>query len=114
MRRSSGSATQGRVLAGKEEKTMEIQRYMLILKSRKWIVILTTLVILAVTALATISMTPTYSASALVRVSTGLGTSVTYNDVNYTERLIRTYVQLLKSRPFMEEVIKRLDLQVRS
>ena len=57
-------------------------------------------------------MTPVYSASTLVRVTTGLSGSVTFTDLNYTERLIQTYVQLLKTRPFLEEVIARLDLQV--
>ncbi len=91
---------------------MEIQRYMQILKSRKWVVILTTIVTLAAVTVGTFSMTRIYSASALVRVTTGLGGSVTYTDLNYTERLIQTYVQLLKSRPFMEEVVMRLNLQI--
>jgi non-specific protein-tyrosine kinase len=92
---------------------MEIQRYIHILVDRKWIVILTTIAIVAVVVLGSISMTPIYSASALVRVTSGLGGSVTYTDLNYTERLIRTYVQLLKSRTFMEEVINRLGLLIR-
>ena len=92
---------------------MEIKRYLHILKSRKWIVILATIITLVVVILGTISMTPLYSASALVRVAASLNGSETYIDLNYTERLIQTYVQLLKSRPFMEEVIKRLNLQIR-
>ncbi len=92
---------------------MEIQRYLHILKSRKWIVIVTMIVTLAVVTLGSISMTPAYSTSALVRVATGFPYAVTYTDLTYAERLIQTYVQLLKSRPFMEEVITRLNLQVR-
>ena len=64
---------------------MEIQRYVRILKSRKWVVILTTIVTLAVVALGSISMTPIYSASALVRVTAGLSGSVTFTDLNYTD-----------------------------
>ncbi len=89
-----------------------MKRYVRIVKSRKWVVILTTIVTLAVVTLGTISMTPVYSASALVRVITGLAGSVTYTDLNYTERLIQTYVQLLRSRPFMEEVVMRVSLQI--
>ena len=77
---------------------MEIQRYVRILKGRKWVVILTTLVTLVVVTLGTISMTPTYSTSALVRVTTGLADSVTYTDLTYAERLIKTSMQLPKSR----------------
>ncbi len=92
---------------------MEIRRYVLILKSRKWVVILTTLITILVVAWGSLSMTPVYSASTLVRVTTGLSGSVSYTDLNYSDRLIQTYLQLLKSRPFMEELTKRLDLQVR-
>ncbi len=108
-----GDAGSGNWLEGLKQ-SMEIQRYMRILKDRKWVVILTTLVTLVVVALGSVSMTPTYSASTLVRVAAGFNSSDTYIDLNYTERLIQTYVQLLKSRPFLEEVIKRLSLQVRS
>jgi capsular exopolysaccharide synthesis family protein len=93
---------------------MELQRYVRVLISRKWVVILTTIVTLAVVVLGSILMTPIYSASALVRVTAGLNGSVTYTDLNYTERLIETYVQLLKSRPFLGEAIKQLNLQVRT
>ena len=92
---------------------MEIQRYIRILKRRKWVVILTTLVTLVVVTLGSIWMPPVYSASSLVRVVTSPTSSGNYIDLNYVERLIQTYVQLLKSRPFIEEVIKRLDLQTR-
>lgn len=91
---------------------MEIQRYVSILISRKWVVILTTIVTLAVVTLGSFSMIPVYSASALVRVSTSLNSSATYTDLNYADRLIQTYVQLLTTRPFLDEVIRRLDLQV--
>jgi succinoglycan biosynthesis transport protein ExoP len=94
------------------EGFMEIQRYLRILMSRKWVVILTTVVTLALVTLGSLRMTRIYSASALVRVAAGLNTTVSYPDVNYAERLIQTDVKLLKSRPFLEEVITRLDLHV--
>lgn len=92
---------------------MEIQRYVRILKGRKWVVILTAMATLAVVALGSISMPPIYSASTLVRVVTNPNSSDTSVNLPYIERLIETYVQLLKSRPFMEEVIKQLNLQTR-
>ena len=92
---------------------MEIRRYIQILDRRKWVIILTTIVTLAVVTLGSFRMTRIYSATALVRVVAGLNSTVSYSDLNYTERLMQTYVQLLKSRPFLEEVSKRLDLHVR-
>jgi non-specific protein-tyrosine kinase len=92
---------------------MEIRRYLRILASRKWVVVLTAIVTLAVVTLGSFRMTRIYSASALVRIAAGLNSSVTFNDLNYTERLMQTYVQLLKSRPVLEEVIGQLGLHVR-
>jgi len=94
------------------EGCVEIRRYLQILESRKWVVIVTAIVTLIVVTLGSFRMTRIYSASAMVRVAAGLNSSVSYVDLNYSERLIRTYVQLLKSRPFLEEVITRLDLDV--
>ena len=99
--------------ANDREGSMEIRRYLQILDSRKWVVILTTLVTLVVVTLGSFRMTRIYSASALVRIAAGLNSTVSYADLNYTERLMQTYVQLLKSRPFLEEVSKRLNLHVR-
>jgi polysaccharide biosynthesis transport protein len=89
---------------------MEIRRYTAILNRRKWVIILTAVVTLAVVALGSYRMTPTYSASSMVRI--GQVGNPTYTDLNYTERLMQTYVQLLKSRPILEEVIGRLGLAV--
>lgn len=91
---------------------MEIRRYVRILVNRKWVVILTTLVTLAVVAVGSFLTTPVYTASAMVRIAerrTGSGVII---DLNYMERLIKTHVLLLQSRPYLEEVIRRVGLTV--
>ncbi len=89
---------------------MEIRYYLQILDRRKWVVIITALVTVLVVAGGTFAMTPIYSASATVRIAQIQDQSVSYYDLNYTERLINTYVQLVRSRPFLEQVVERLEL----
>jgi capsular exopolysaccharide synthesis family protein len=89
---------------------MELERYLEVLNRRKWVILLTTAVTLAVVVLGTQRMVRTYSAAATVRVAAGHGVAVSYNDLNYADRLMQTYVLLLKSRPLLETVNTRLNL----
>jgi len=90
---------------------VELNRYLAILNRRKWIIFVTAVVTLAVVALGSYHMTPTHSASSMVRIAQ-VG-NPTYVDLNYAERLMQTYIQLSKSRPILEEVIGRLAFSVR-
>ena len=87
---------------------MELSRYLDILNRRKWMILVTAVVTLVVVAVGTSRMTPIYSASAVARVAGVYGTTASYADLNYGERLRETYVFLLKSRPFLEAVAGRL------
>lgn len=91
---------------------MELREYLRILKRRKWIVILTTLVTAAVVGLGSYMQEPTYSAATTVRVAQASSGSVDVADYMYAERLMNTYVQILKSRPLLEEIIRRLALAI--
>jgi polysaccharide biosynthesis transport protein len=88
---------------------MEIRRYADILNRRKGMIIFSAVLTLVVVALGTIAIKPTYSASAMVRVVQAQTSGVSYSDLSYTDRLIQTYVRLLKSRPFLEEVASQLS-----
>lgn len=89
---------------------MEIRWYADILQRRKWVVMLTTFMAVAVSGLGSYLMTPVYSASTMVRIAQVQDTSIDYFDLNYSVRLMNTYAHLLVSGPFLEEVIQRLDL----
>lgn len=89
---------------------MELQRYIEILKRRKWIVLLTMTGTIIAVALGSLLVTPMYSATAVVRIAQIQDSDIGYYDLNYMERLLNTYEHLLASRPFMEEVITRLGL----
>ena len=89
---------------------MEIQHYARILNHRKMVVLLTAILTVAVVAFGSYQMAPTYSASCLLRVAQPTSDVVSYSDLSYGQRLIETYVQVLKSRPFLEETSNRLGL----
>ena len=88
---------------------MELRALLGVLKRRMWIVLITAGVTLAVVALGTNRMTPIYSTTAVARVAGGYSGTVNYSDLNYSQRLRETYAFLLKSRPFLQEVVSRLD-----
>ena len=87
---------------------MELRRYAGILWRRKFVVIIATLIAVAVVGLGTSLMPPTYSASSVVRVAVNRGSN--YAELNYADRLMSTYVYLLKSRPYLQQVIDKLGL----
>jgi polysaccharide biosynthesis transport protein len=89
---------------------MEIQHYARILNHRRLVVLLTTVLTVAVVAFGSHQMTPIYTASGLFRVAQPPSDVVSYSDLSYGQRLIETYVQVLKSQPFLEETRRRLDL----
>ena len=89
---------------------MEIRHYARILNHRKMVVLLTAILTVAVVAFGSYQMAPIYSASSLLRVAQPASDVVSYSDLDYGLRLIETYVQVLKSRPFLEETSNRLGL----
>jgi succinoglycan biosynthesis transport protein ExoP len=91
---------------------MELRHYLQILARRKWIVILVTAVTLFIVGVGTYLATPIYSASVTVRVAQVQDNVVSYYDLNYSDRLINTCVELVRSRPFLDQTIERLGLAV--
>ena len=53
---------------------------------------------------------PVFSAAATIRVAEGSRGSIQYVDAMYAERLMNTYRDLLRSRPFLASAIERLSL----
>jgi non-specific protein-tyrosine kinase len=92
---------------------MDVQRLLDVLWRRKWICLLTVAVTVGIVAVGTLRMTPVYSASTMIRVAQFQDASG-YSDLMYATRLINTYTYVLKSRPLLDEVIKRLQLSTPS
>jgi len=105
-----GCESEPRIRKGRD--SVEIKNYLQIVNRRKWVLILTPLVTAVVVGLGTRMQQPTYAATTTVRVAQASSGSIDYVDYMYAERLMNTYINILKSRPVLEEVAKRLDLAI--
>lgn len=89
---------------------MELRFYLRVLQQRKWVIILTTFVTLIVIAIGTYFATPIYQSSAILRVSIAASGLTNYYELNYSERLMNTYIEIATSGPVITELVKRFNL----
>jgi capsular exopolysaccharide synthesis family protein len=92
---------------------MAIREYTEILWRRKWIIIVTFVVVMTATILITLLTEPMYRSSAMMRVLSVSGSSsdwIAY-DTRQVERLMNTYAEFATSRPVLQELSQRLELQ---
>jgi capsular exopolysaccharide synthesis family protein len=91
---------------------MEIGAYLTILWQRKVLVVATLVATVTVVVVGTLRATPIYEASATVRVLTAARGPVDWTgyDINYSDRLMNTDVQIATSGPVLEELVQRLGL----
>lgn len=89
---------------------MELKSYLTVLGRRKWVVVLTVLLVSFLTALASREMVPRYAATATLWVPASSGGSVGNGDILLNDRLINTYAELATSYPVLLELQRRLDV----
>ena len=88
---------------------MELRIYLDILKRRKWIIILTTIVTVALALIGLQTLEPRYSTTATLRVAF-TGSSVSYGDLLYSQRLMNTYPAIITSGPMIAQLQERLSI----
>ncbi|MFC2036543.1 polysaccharide biosynthesis tyrosine autokinase [Chloroflexota bacterium] len=94
---------------------MTMRDYLEILLRRKWVVIITLAVVMAIAVIVTLLATPKYQASTMMRVLAVTGGSsdwVSY-DTKQIDRLMNTYAEFATSRPVLNELVQSLGLQGR-
>ena len=93
------------------KQSMAIREYASVLARRKWVIVLALVATVTVAGVGSLVMTPVYSSSTIVRIALARDNSTDYYwAAKYADRLMNTYVHLLKGRPFLKETIRRLDL----
>ena len=90
---------------------MDLKNYFSILWGNRWIIITTIVVTLIVVTIGTMLITPIYSASATLRIATTSATSLSSADYAYADRLMNTYTKIATSRPVLDELASKLNLQ---
>jgi polysaccharide biosynthesis transport protein len=92
---------------------MEIRDYIQFVRRRWWLLVLGPLVAGLSAFAVSKSMTPIYDATATMLVNqTQTPGVILYNDILTSERLTNTYAELVKRRPVLTEVRRRLGLPV--
>jgi len=89
---------------------VELRQYAAILWRWMWLIVLLTLLAGGTAFVVSRGMTPIYSASATLMISEASGPTTDYTSILTSERLARTYSELLKKRPVLEEVVSNLGL----
>lgn len=93
---------------------MDLTQYLAIFRRRKWIITLVAGMTVAIVALGTLLTTPTYVASATLRVATatdGALEKIGWDDIQYADRLMNTYTHIAAGEPLQEELARRLGLE---
>ncbi len=92
---------------------MELKQYLLILWKRVWLLIAAPLLAGAISYAASLRMVPVYRASATLLVSpSGESAALNYSSLLASERVAKTYAELLTKRPLLEQVIANLHLSL--
>ncbi len=90
---------------------MELRQYAAIIGRWLWLIVLCTLLAGGTALVVSRNSTPIYEASATLLINEARSPDVNdYTSILTSERLARTYAELLKTRPVIEQVIERLGL----
>lgn len=92
---------------------MEVRRYIAILLKWAWLMLLAAVLAGGTSYLVSSRTMPTYRASVTLLVNQAVDPSITdYTSILTSERLAKTYAQLLTSRRVLEQVIENLGLEI--
>lgn len=90
---------------------MEFGSVIAILWRRKWTILATTLLTVAVVGIGTWLATPVYEASSTLRVAASAAGFQNTTAYSYNSDLMNTYVELATSAPVVQELTKQLNLR---
>lgn len=91
---------------------MELRQYVSIIWRWLWLIVVCTLLAGATAYVVSRNSTPIYRASVTLLINQAQNPSMTdYTAILTSERLARTYSELLKTRPILEQVAERLGLE---
>jgi succinoglycan biosynthesis transport protein ExoP len=89
---------------------MDLQYYLTVLWRRKWIIVITLVIIELVILAGTFLSDPKYSATTTIRIASASSGSVSSYDYMYADRLMNTYVKLATTSPVEDELKQRLGI----
>lgn len=97
-------------LIEQNENEIDLRRYIYLLLSYKWSIILVTILFAVVIYIISSVAPPIYRATTLLLIDTRLSTETQdVNNIRASESLAQTYTQMLVSRPVLEQTLLDLD-----
>lgn len=106
------SAQMGENMNNKEEVEIDLLEIFFLIKRRIWIILATGLLFGAATGIVThYCIVPTYSSTAKLYILTSSTSITSLADIQVGTSLTKDYIQLVQSRPVVEEVISNLKLK---
>lgn len=90
---------------------MDLEKYIKILWRRKWVVLITTLVTTLVVVVGTQFYPLSYEATTTLRVVTSRMGQVTYEDLLYADRLLKTFAEIARTSSVEEELMREYNLK---
>ena len=97
------------------EDRVDLRRYLAITWRWAWLLILMSLISgMVAFAVGTFMITPVYQATTTLFINQASVRETEYTAILSSERLARTYAELIEKQPVLEEVISRLSLDVTS
>src|SRR5437870_4128730 len=91
---------------------MDAKQYLSILKRRKWVIIVTAIIAMAITVAGTFLTTPIYMATTTLRIITAPTGSPENPSINiaFADRLMNTYTKIATSEPVLSQLTQKLNL----
>lgn len=96
---------------------IDLRKYFQIIRKRMWIIVLITVISIAVSGIVSFYvLEPVYEAftTLIVSKSNEQDTIIEYSDVLLSQKLVKTYGEIIKSRRISNQVIKNLKLNITS
>ena len=94
------------------EEAVELRQYLFIIRKWLWLIVLGIVLAGGAAYVVSQNMTPIYRASTTLLINQGqTPTLTTYQDILTSERVAKTYAELLRKRPILEGTAARLGLK---
>jgi capsular polysaccharide biosynthesis protein len=89
---------------------MELRNYLSIIMRRKWVILVTTLVTTVVVFMGLQFYSPSYEATTTPRVATSRTGQVSYEDLLYADRLLKTFAEIANGSSVKEDLARLYGL----
>ena len=89
---------------------MKLRDYIQVINRRKWIIVAATLATIAMAAIASLLIAPSYTSSVTLRLAVAASGNVDYAEVSHLTVLMNTYAKIVASDAFKQDLAQQLQI----